>query len=53
MNADRLRLSGILFIIAGAALLLAGALGERTVFFILGVSFLAIGGGFLAQSRKG
>lgn len=46
------RLGGILFLIAGVAFLLAGALGERTVFFVLGCAFLVIGAGAAARARK-
>lgn len=49
---ERLRLGGILFLIAGVTFLLAGALGERTVFFVLGCAFLAIGAGAAARARK-
>jgi hypothetical protein len=52
MNPERLKLAGILFIVGGVAFLVAGALGERTVFFVLGCAFLAIGAGFLAQARR-
>jgi hypothetical protein len=53
MNPERSKLGGVLFIIGGVAFLISGALGERTVFFILGLAFLTIGGGFLAQARRG
>jgi hypothetical protein len=53
MNLERLKLSGVLFILGGVAFLVSGALGERTVFFVLGCAFLAIGAGFLARARRG
>ena len=36
MNPERLKLGGILFVVGGVAFLVSGALGERTVFFVLG-----------------
>ncbi len=45
MDPAKLKLSGSLFLIAGVVFLATGILGKRPVFFILGCSFIAIGGG--------
>jgi uncharacterized membrane protein HdeD (DUF308 family) len=52
MIPARFRLSGILFLIAGVAFIASGIAGKRFVFSILGCSFIAIGGAFIARSRK-
>ena len=52
MQADRFRIGGVLFLIAGAAFIFVAVLGQRAVFFILGCAFMALGGAFLATSRR-
>jgi len=51
MDLKKMKLSGILFMVAGVIFIATGLLGERMVFFVLGCSFIAIGGAFLARSR--
>jgi hypothetical protein len=49
---ERLTLAGLLFIVAGAAFMFSGILGERGIFFILGSAFIAIGSSYLVVARK-
>jgi hypothetical protein len=52
MRAKRLRLSGILFIIAGLAMAGSGLVGKHSPNLAIGGAFIAIGGAFLAISRR-
>ena len=49
---ERLKLGGVLFLIAGAAFLGSAALGNRTAFFTIGIAFIVIGIGLIARARK-
>jgi hypothetical protein len=52
MRAKRLMLSGILFIIAGVAMVSSGLVGKRSPNLAIGGAFMAIGGAFIAISRR-
>jgi uncharacterized membrane protein HdeD (DUF308 family) len=46
------KLGGVLLIVAGVAFIASSIMGSRSVFLVLGCSFIAIGGCFIAVSRK-
>lgn len=52
MNTRLLRVSGILFFIAGAGLLAAAIFGKRSGDLAIGCAAIAIGAALVARSRK-
>jgi hypothetical protein len=51
MNQNKFQISGIAFMIAGIAFSVAGVIGKSPM-FIFGCSFIAIGGAFIAISKR-
>jgi hypothetical protein len=52
MKLPNLRLSVILFILAGAMFFVAAAMGKRVVFCGVGIAFIGIGIAYIIRARK-
>ncbi len=52
MKPENLKLSGVLFILAGAGWFVAAALGGHTWFYILAVAFAGLGAAFIGKAKR-